>query len=207
MKHPQSSLCHCEIRGVNERALDSLFALSSIFATFKLVLTLLLFLFSFFFTNLSPIFHPESCSLFPTFKDFQLGYFSDLPAGKKKTRWKSIKLSFCPSFMIHFHLEVLVCYVFEGQPESLRIRKPRFFLWELQCMCGFWVVWPVQRVAGVVLAQGAAVLLLDPNDILVRAGPPLSRLIMLLRSEVMYRVAGGQSSCSMLIAGQHIQIK
>lgn len=37
------------------------------------------------------------------------------------------------------------------------------------------------------------------NDLLIKAGPPLSGLIMLWGSEVSYRAAGGQSSCSMLI--------
>lgn len=37
------------------------------------------------------------------------------------------------------------------------------------------------------------------NDLLIKAGPPLSGLIMLWGSEVCYRAAGGQSSCSMLI--------
>lgn len=43
------------------------------------------------------------------------------------------------------------------------------------------------------------VLRLALNDLLIKAGPPLSGLIMLWGSEVSYRAAGGQSSCSMLI--------
>lgn len=43
------------------------------------------------------------------------------------------------------------------------------------------------------------VLWLALNDLLIKAGPPLSGLIMLWGSEVSYRAAGGQSSCSMLI--------
>lgn len=44
------------------------------------------------------------------------------------------------------------------------------------------------------------------NDLLIKAGPPLKGLIMQWRSEVIYRAAGGQSSCSTLIALQYTQI-
>ncbi|MEQ2178948.1 hypothetical protein GOODEAATRI_019430 [Goodea atripinnis] len=45
MKRPQRSLCECEIRGLHKRPLKSLFALSSIFSTFIVHLTLLFHLF------------------------------------------------------------------------------------------------------------------------------------------------------------------
>lgn len=41
------------------------------------------------------------------------------------------------------------------------------------------------------------------NDPLIKAGPPLSGLIVCWGSGVTYRAAGGQSSCSMLIAPQY----
>lgn len=67
------------------------------------------------------------------------------------------------------------------------------------------VLW-LQVGVGVAIRWSCGVLRLDLNDPLIKADPPLSGLIMQWGSGVMYRAAGGQSSCSMLITLQYTQM-